>query len=65
MAMKVDLLVGETLRFNGSGSASVTLLKKDGQRIRLEVEADKTVRIVLPQRDRRFPELIDVQPADV
>jgi len=50
MSMKVDLRVGETLRFNG-GQIVVTLLEKSGQRARISVEADDSVRIQLPDRD--------------
>lgn len=50
MSMKVDLRVGETLRFNG-GQIVVTLLEKSGQRARISVEADESVRIQLPSRD--------------
>ena len=50
MSMKVDLRVGETLRFNG-GQIVVTLLEKSGQRARISVEADDSVRIQLPARD--------------
>lgn len=50
MSMKVDLRVGETLRFNG-GQIVVTLLEKSGQRARVSVEADDSVRIQLPDRD--------------
>lgn len=50
MSMKVDLRVGETLRFNG-GQIVVTLLEKSGQRARVSVEADDSVKIQLPSRD--------------
>lgn len=50
MSMKVDLRVGETLRFNG-GQIVVTLLEKSGQRARISVEADDSVNIQLPPRD--------------
>lgn len=50
MSMKVDLRVGETLRFNG-GQIVVTLLEKSGQRARISVEADDSVSIQLPPRD--------------
>lgn len=48
MSMKVDLRVGETLRFN-NGQIIVTLLEKSGQRARISVEADESVRIQLPE----------------
>lgn len=50
MSMKVDLRVGETLRFNG-GMITVTLLEKSGQRARISVEADDSVKIQLPARE--------------
>ncbi len=50
MSMKVDLRVGETLRFN-DGAILVTLLEKSGQRARFSVEADDSVKIQLPPRD--------------
>lgn len=50
MSMKVDLRVGEPLRFNG-GQIIITLLEKSGQRARISVEADDSVRIQLPTRE--------------
>lgn len=49
MSMKVDLRVGEPLRFNG-GQIVITLLEKSGQRARISVEADDSVVIQLPLR---------------
>lgn len=49
MSMKVDLRVGEALRFN-RGQIIVTLLEKSGQRARVSVEADDSVNIQLPLR---------------
>lgn len=45
--MKVDLRVGEELRLDG-GRIIVTLLEKSGQRARISVEADDSVKIQLP-----------------
>ncbi len=50
MSMKVDLRVGEPLRFNG-GQIVITLLEKSGQRARISVEADDSVSIQLPTRE--------------
>lgn len=50
MSMKVDLRVGEPLRFNG-GQIVITLLEKSGQRARISVEADDSVKIQLPIRE--------------
>jgi len=50
MSMKVDLRVGEQLAFNG-GQIVITLLEKSGQRARIGVEADDSVRIQLPSRE--------------
>lgn len=50
MSMKVDLRVGETLRFNG-GQIVITLLEKSGQRARISVEADESVAIQPPSRE--------------
>ena len=49
MSMKVDLRVGEPLRFNG-GQIVITLLEKSGQRARISVEADDSVVLQLPLR---------------
>ena len=48
--MKVDVRVGETVRMDGSGSIAVTLASKSGQRARLEIRADESVRIHTPRR---------------
>lgn len=48
--MKVDLRVGETLRFSGDGDVSISMKSKSGQLSRLEVTADETVDIQLPKR---------------
>lgn len=48
MSMKVDLRVGEALRLDG-GRIVVTLLEKSGQRARISVEADDSVKIQLPR----------------
>lgn len=50
MSMKVDLRVGEPLLFNG-GQIVITLLEKSGQRARISVEADDSVKIQLPVRE--------------
>lgn len=46
--MKVDIKAGDTIRFNGSGKVAVTMTAKSGQRARLEISADSTVAIDLP-----------------
>jgi len=51
MGMKVDIRVGETVRFSGEGSASVSLVAKSGQVARLEINADDTVKIERPARE--------------
>jgi hypothetical protein len=50
MSMKVDLRVGESLRFD-NGRIVVTLLEKSGQRARVSVEADDSVAIQVPEKD--------------
>jgi hypothetical protein len=50
MSMKVDLRVGEALRFD-NGRIVVTLLEKSGQRARVSVEADDSVAIQVPYKD--------------
>lgn len=50
MSLKVDLRVGEPLQFNG-GQIVITLLEKSGQRARISVEADDSVKIQLPTRE--------------
>ncbi|NCC41550.1 MAG: hypothetical protein EOM21_19450 [Gammaproteobacteria bacterium] len=44
-SVKQDLRVGETLQLRGDGVTTITLLAKTGQRSRLEIVADETVRI--------------------
>lgn len=51
MSMKVDLRVGEALRLDG-GRIVFTLLEKSGQRARISVEADDSVKIQLPRSAR-------------
>lgn len=46
-----DIRVGETIRIEGSGTASITLAAKSGQRAKLQIERDTDLRIVLPERD--------------
>jgi hypothetical protein len=46
--LKVDLRVGETLRFSGQGEVSITMKSKSGQLSRLEIDADKAIDIHLP-----------------
>lgn len=46
--LKVDLRVGETLKFN-DGQIVVTLLEKSGQRARLDVRAEQDVKITTPR----------------
>lgn len=43
-SLKLDLRVGEAVSFNG-GQIVVKLLEKSGQRARLDIEADESVRI--------------------
>lgn len=50
--LKADIKVGETLRFNGSGSTSITLIAKSGQRARLEISADDSIRITQPEQEK-------------
>ena len=47
--LKVDIRVGESLRIAGSGSATLTLLAKSGQRARFEVVRDESMRVDLPK----------------
>jgi hypothetical protein len=49
LALKIDLRVGETVSFD-SGRISITLLEKSGQRARLDIEADPSVRIDQPKQ---------------
>jgi urease beta subunit len=44
LGLKLDLRVGESVRFD-NGRISVTLLEKSGQRARLDINADPSVRI--------------------
>ncbi len=48
--MKVDVRVGETIRFSGAGKIAVTLERKSGKLARLEINADEAVDIQLPSR---------------
>lgn len=48
--LKADLRVGETLRIEGTGSATITLAAKSGQRARLYVDADPGLTIHPPER---------------
>lgn len=48
--MTVDLRVGESVSFN-SDQIRVTLDRKDGQRARLTIQADESVRVVFPKRE--------------
>jgi len=57
MSMNINLRVGETLKFNG-GLIVITVLEKTGQRVKLKVDADESVRIQPPEKERKFPELI-------
>lgn len=50
MSMNINLRVGQTLKFN-DGLISVTVLEKTGQRIKLRVEADDSVRIQPPPKE--------------
>lgn len=54
--LKADLRVGETLRIDGTGSATITLAAKSGQRARLYVDADPGLTIHPPER----PDVRDV-----
>jgi hypothetical protein len=45
MSMKIELRVGETLSFEGSGKATITLMEKSGQRARLDIQADDSVKM--------------------
>lgn len=47
MSWKIDLRVGETLQLDG-GRITVTLLEKSGQRARISVEADESVKVQPP-----------------
>lgn len=49
--LKVDLRVGETIKFDGEGKVSISMKSKSGQLSRLEIEADDSVDIKLPKRD--------------
>lgn len=49
MGLKVDLRIGEAVRLD-NGRITVTLLEKSGQRARLDIAADQSVRIEPPQR---------------
>lgn len=49
MSLKIDLRVGETVRFD-DGRVAVTLLEKSGQRARLEIVAAPDVRIDQPRQ---------------
>lgn len=48
----IDVKVGETIRLESVdfGEISVTINAKDGQRVRLGVKADKTVKVHRPAR---------------
>jgi len=48
----IDVKVGETIRFESVdfGEISVTINAKDGQRVRLGVKADRTVKVHKPAR---------------
>lgn len=48
MSLKIDLRVGESVRFN-DGQISITLLEKSGQRARLDIVADPSVTIEQPK----------------
>lgn len=47
--MKVDVRPGETITFGG-GEITVTMTAKSGQRARLEISADDSIKIGLPNR---------------
>ena len=47
--LKVDVRVGETVRFSGHGNIAVMVLAKSGRKSRLEIEADETVDIETPE----------------
>lgn len=49
MSLKIDLRVGETMRFD-DGRISITLLGKSGQLARLDIVADPSVRIDQPKQ---------------
>lgn len=48
----IDVKVGETIRLESVdfGEISVTINAKDGQRVRLGVKADKTIKVHRPER---------------
>jgi len=46
--LKVDIRVGETLQFDGTGKVSVTLSAKSGQLARLRINAAPTIQVALP-----------------
>ena len=47
--VKADIRAGESISFDGSGSARITLIAKSGQRARIEIEADASVSVRLPK----------------
>ncbi len=49
-SLKVDVKVGDTLRFDG-GRVSITLLEKSGQRARLSIQSEPDVQIDLPSHN--------------
>ncbi len=49
MSLKIDLRVGESVRFD-DGRISITLLEKSGQRARLDIVAEPNVRIDQPKQ---------------
>ena len=49
--LKVDVRVGETIKFSGTGDVSLTLKAKSGRLSRFEVDADSSIDIKLPHRD--------------
>jgi hypothetical protein len=47
--IKADLRAGETVTLSGTGEARVTFLAKSGQRMRIEVDAEPSMRVGLPK----------------
>ena len=48
--LKVDVRVGETIRFTGNGNVSILVKAKSGQISRLEIDADPSINIETPKR---------------